>query len=232
MRDKEFGLVIFRQRMGRTFLTVGLGALPIGLILALSPLSDPTVRKWIGPAIAVCGVLSLSVGVLRRLRVVTVYENGIVDGDIRLPLQDIDEFSANLTFITIGGIRAGTECQFKITGRSATGNATLRFSSGNLKHDTSRVDEMIGRISQFVLKKMIRTLGQGGSVDWGERVRISSDGISADPESSIAFSDIVDHQLADGVLTISTNAGRKLRMSSSEANFFPGYSLVQCLVSG
>ncbi len=91
---------------------------------------------------------------------------------------------------------------------------------------------MIGRISQSVADKMIKTVEQGGSVRWGKATRISRDSLSSDVELPIAFSDIIDHQFDRGVLTISTSDGRTLQMSTSEVNFFPGYALMQRLHSG
>lgn len=231
MRDSEFGRAIFRQRMGGMLLIAGLGALPIGVILSLSPLADPAVQTWIGPGIAICGALALPAGILRRSRVVVVYENGIVDGDTRLALSDVDEFSVVLALLTISGIRAGTEYQVQITGQSNMGITTLRFSSGNLGHDTSRIDEMIGRISQCVEEKMVQTLRRGGSVDWGKRWRISRHGLSTDTDPPIEFSDIAAYSVDNGFLAIATSARRKLRMSTNEANFFPGYLLMQRLVN-
>ena len=232
MRDEEFGREIYRQRMGGILLIGGIGALPIGLILTFSPFADPAVRTWIGPGFAIGGAVLLISGISRRRRVIVAYENGIVDSDIRLAFEDVEEFTANVMLNSIEGIRAGTDYQFTIKGKAATGPATLRFSSGNLRHDTSRVDELIDRVSQSVAARMIHSLEQGESVPWGKRVRLSMDGISMDSERAISFSDFTQHQLRDGELIISTTAGRRIRMSSSERNFYPGYALVRRLIDG
>ena len=222
--DGTFGRVLWRPRMGRKWILGAFGAIPVGLVLIVSPLSEHAVRTLVGPGLITFGCFCLCRGWLLAQRAIQVCETGIIDGDTRLAYTDITELAVEMVLITIEGVKSGLEYQVTISGNSSLGRKTVGFTWGNLGWNTTRIEDLIDRISPVIERRMIEFLAGGKAVAWGHDASIRVDGVQFHHRDFIPYSCIQLFELRDGQLIIET-AEQRFQIASSETNFFPGHRL-------
>lgn len=212
--------------------TIYLGALaliPIGVVLLLSPLSEPSVRQKIAPVLILCGCGCMIWGWQLGKRAVLVCEEGIVQGQIRLSFDRVDLLQVELLQILVEGLPS-MEYRFNIVGTTSSGLQVVDFRWGNLGAKFTRAEDLIDRICPHIEKRMLQQMRDGQEVEWAAGWQIGVDGLLSDRRVLLPYSQVQRFEISDGRLIVETTTNR-LELSAAEPNFFPGYRLVTALLS-
>lgn len=223
--DGEFGAVLFRPRPGRQWKLGALGLLPTGLVLMLSPLAEFAVRAFIAPGLLVAGVACFFEGRRRDRSAVVVYEKGVVAGAVRLPFDAVETMTVDVVQFAIEDISAGIEYVFHQTGPSGESTDSIQFQWGNLGSNTERVDDLIGRISPTIERRMAEELLNERPVPFGSNCLLQKNGIQFVGQELVPFSQIRRFEFRDGRLQIGIG-DHDHSIAATEPDFYPGYRLV------
>jgi len=248
--DKSLGRYLFERRPPKGASIVALVAslilLILGLVLVLTGNRfGANVLLITGGAFVLSAVPLGVFAYFLQYRTFRFYENGVQDARLmkrsEIRFDEMDSLSWKADRITSHGVYVGMRVTLSFSSTTAGKNRLLVYRSPQLRDPDVDVENTRDRASRVIAREMARRLAAGTPVSWTPAHSLAPDAVEhrpvgllkrAKPTEQIPYNSVTLYQFKDDRLYVWTNFQERsaLNISTSDANFHPGFELFRRLV--
>jgi hypothetical protein len=162
-------------------------------------------------------------------------------GENSLRYDEMASFSYGATRRFVNGVYQGTDFALGFAPFSDAGKKGISYTT-TIKGQDEELETLREHISKVIAGRMATELDQGRPVQWTEGMRFLPDGIEHRPKkvfggrkepAFIPYSEVSNYYLHEGSFFLTTSPDNKIAIQEevNQANFFPGFVLLNVIFS-
>jgi hypothetical protein len=238
------GRVLFQRGPGKGLLPLlyivaaGAFALGIGLLFAVEVPKD----RFVGYIILAVAPLFAFLGYVSSKANFRCHEWGVhqssISGEKKLRYADVGSFTYAGTRMYHNGAYAGTSLQLRFDPLPGAAGRPIKFTT-TIKNMDADIESLRDHVSRIIAARMGRELNAGKSVPWTKRLTYSKEGFECYPAgvfgkkewTTLPYAEYGGWKMDQGTFQLFQRGVKKSVHSekTSEANFFPGFMLLQSM---